>query len=357
MPRARGPGPSRRVKKAVLVTGAAGFIGTHVVVALATQGHHCVCLDNFSNSTPASLDRVRRIVRGDLEILEIDIRDAARLRAGLAGRRIDSVIHLAGLKAVGESVEKPLLYYDNNVTGSLNLLQALEATGASEFVFSSSATVYGVGEEMPLRESAATRPQSPYGRTKLMIEEILADHARAKPGLKVAMLRYFNPVGAHDSGLIGESPSGTPNNVMPFICQVAAGLRPKLRVFGSDYPTNDGTGVRDYIHVMDLADGHVAALDALGRSPAGTVFTANLGTGTGHSVLELVERFERVNGVRVARELAARRPGDVAVCYADPSFARRELGWEARRGLDEMCRDAWRWQRMNPQGYGTAQGT
>jgi UDP-glucose 4-epimerase len=336
--------------KTVLVTGGAGYIGSHVLLALAAKGHRCVCLDNYSNSTPAALDRVRVLGSGDVEALQIDIRDHAGLRAGLVGRHVDSVIHLAGLKAVGESTEKPLLYYANNVVGTVRLLEVLEDCGVGEFVFSSSATVYGLGETLPLKESAATNPQNPYGRTKLMIEQILGDYVRAQASMKVAILRYFNPVGAHESGLIGESPSGVPNNLMPFVCQVAAGVREKLRIFGGDYPTSDGTGVRDYIHVMDVAESHVAALEALDRLPPGTV-TANVGTGHGNSVLELIERFEQVNGVRVPREMAARRPGDVAECYADPSFALQAFGWEARRDLDTMCRDAWRWQQANPRGY------
>jgi UDP-glucose 4-epimerase len=337
----------------VLVTGGAGYIGTHVLVALASRGHNCVCLDNFSNSTPAAIDRVRRIAAASFDVVEADLRDRDALRAAIAGRPIEYVIHLAGLKAVGESVDFPLRYYDNNVAGTVNLMEALSGLPRVNFVFSSSATVYGTAEKMPLAEDAATRPQNPYGRTKLMIEEMLVDHARANAPWRVANLRYFNPVGAHESGLIGEDPRGVPNNLMPYVCQVAAGRRDMLRVFGADYPTSDGTGVRDYIHVMDLAEGHIAALDALERASPGSVVTANLGTGTGYSVLELIDRFERVNGVRVAREIAPRRAGDVATCYADPAFAERAFGWKAQRGLETMCRDAWRWQSTNPDGYRT----
>jgi UDP-glucose 4-epimerase len=339
--------------KTVLVTGGAGYIGTHVLVALSARGHNCLCLDNFSNSTPAAIDRVRRITAASFDVVEADLRDRDALRAAIAGRPIEYVIHLAGLKAVGESVDYPLRYYDNNVAGTVNLMDALSGLPGVNFVFSSSATVYGTAEKMPLAEDAATRPQNPYGRTKLMIEEMLVDHARANASWRVANLRYFNPVGAHESGLIGEDPRGTPNNLMPYLCQVAAGRREMLHVFGGDYPTRDGTGVRDYIHVMDLAEGHIAALDALDRASPGTVVTANLGTGTGYSVLELIDRFERVNGVSVAREIAPRRAGDVATCYADPAFAERAFGWKAQRGLETMCRDAWRWQSTNPDGYRT----
>jgi UDP-glucose 4-epimerase len=339
--------------KTVLVTGGAGYIGTHILVVLAARGFRCVSIDNYCNSSPRSIERVRRITGNDaVEAHEADIRDAKAISRAIADKRIDSVIHLAGLKAVGESVEKPQLYHDNNVNGTKVLLDVLAGSNTRNFVFSSSATVYGMAEKMPITEDAPTDPQSPYGETKLEVERLLAGRAVSDPPWKVINLRYFNPVGAHESGTIGEDPSGIPNNLMPYVCQVAAGRRDKLRVFGSDYPTKDGSGVRDYIHVMDLAEGHVAALDALDRAKAGSVITANLGTGRGRSVLELVGTFERVNGVRVAREFVDRRPGDVATCYADPSLAKRLLGWEARRGLEEMCRDAWNWQRNNPNGYG-----
>ena len=334
-----------------LVTGGAGYIGSHVITALAAAGRRCVSIDNHSNSSPRAAARVRELVP-DAVMLEADIRDTDRVRRIVLEHGVDSVIHMAGLKAVGESVEKPLLYYDNNVRGTLSLLEALAGTPARKFVFSSSATVYGNAERMPVDETAPTGPTNPYGRTKLMVEQILMDAAAADRTWKLVNLRYFNPVGAHESGRIGEDPAGVPNNLMPYVCQVAAGRREKLSVFGSDYPTVDGSGVRDYIHVLDLADGHVAALDALDRAADGTSMTVNLGTGCGYSVLEMVRAFERVNGVAVRYQVVGRRPGDIATCYADPTRARELLGWKAKRGLDEMCRDAWRWQRDNPQGYG-----
>ncbi len=337
--------------KTVLVTGGAGYIGTHILATLGAQGLRGVCVDNYSNSSRKAIERVRNLGGAAIEPNETDIRDREMLRKVIAGKGIDSVIHLAGLKAVGESVEKPMLYYDNNVAGTITLLEVLAEAGIRKFVFSSSATVYGTAATMPIVESAATRPDSPYGQTKLMIEQMLSDLARSDRSWKIANLRYFNPVGAHPSGAIGEDPTGIPNNLMPYICQVATGRRDKLRIFGSDYPTKDGTGVRDYIHVMDLAEGHVAALNALERAEGGMALTANLGTGRGYSVLEMVEEFERVNGVKVPREMVARRAGDVAECYADASLARRTLGWEAKRGLEEMCRDAWNWQKKNPDGY------
>jgi UDP-glucose 4-epimerase len=343
--------PSRNI----LVTGGAGYIGSHVLVGLLAAGHRCLSIDNYSNSSPAALEWVARIAGRSFDAHDVDIRDASRLRELLArSGPIDSVIHLAGLKSVGESVERPLDYYDNNVAGTLRLLEALRDFGVRDFVFSSSATVYGAADRMPLGESAPVAPQNPYGHTKWIVERMLADLAVSDRSWKVASLRYFNPVGAHESGLIGEHPSGVPNNLMPYLCQVAAGRREKLRVFGNDYPTADGTGVRDYIHVMDLAAGHLAALAHLEAAEAGSgmTLTVNLGTGRGYSVLELADTFECVNGVRVPREMAPRRAGDVAVCFADPSLARARLGWEAKRGLDEMCRDAWRWQQMNPDGYG-----
>jgi UDP-glucose 4-epimerase len=335
----------------VLVTGGAGYIGTHILAELAAAGHRCVCVDNYSNSSPLAIERVRALAPGRVDAYEADIRDAAALKKVFARHPIDSVIHMAGLKAVGESVRFPERYHDNNVEGTRTLLEALRDTRARDFVFSSSATVYGMAEKMPIAETAPTSPQNPYGENKLAIERMLSDLARSDPSWRVANLRYFNPAGAHPSGTIGEDPAGIPNNLMPFVCQVAAGKREELQIFGSDYPTADGTGVRDYIHVMDLAAGHVAALPALSRAPQGTVMTVNLGTGHGLSVLELVETFERVNGVRVPRRFVARRPGDIAVCYADASLAKKVLGWEARLDVEEMCRDAWRWQTMNPDGY------
>jgi UDP-glucose 4-epimerase len=336
----------------VLVTGGAGYIGTHVLCSLAASGRRCISVDNYSNSSPKSIQRVLQIAPDSVQAFEVDVRDENRLKNLLRDRDIDCVIHLAGLKAVGESVEFPERYRDNNVGGARSLLRVLADTSVRKFVFSSSATVYGVAERMPLNESSMTSPQSPYGENKLEIERMLVDLATRDSTWKVANLRYFNPVGAHQSGLIGEDPSGTPNNLMPYVSQVAAGRHGQLRIFGNDYPTPDGTGVRDYIHVIDLAEGHVAALHALDRALQGTVLTVNLGTGRGYSVLELVEAFERVNGVKVPRVVVGRRAGDTAICYADASLAKKVLGWEAKRGIEDMCRDAWKWQQMNPQGYG-----
>jgi UDP-glucose 4-epimerase len=282
---------------------------------------------------------------------ELDIRDRSALQRVLSKLSPDSVIHMAGLKAVGESVKQPERYRENNVEGTRALLEALQSTSARNFVFSSSATVYGVPESVPIAENARTVPQSPYGENKLEFERMLADLARRDSSWRIANLRYFNPVGAHESGTIGESPTGTPNNLMPFICQVAAERRDVLNVFGGDYPTPDGTGVRDYIHVLDLAEGHVAALKTLARSAPGTVLTINLGTGRGYSVLEMVRAFQQVNRVPVPYRIVERRAGDIASCYADPALAERLLGWKARRGILEMCSDAWRWQRRNPAGY------
>ena len=336
----------------VLVTGGAGYIGTHILTVLVAAGHDCVVADNFSNSSPMAIERVRALVGADrVHLYGLDIRDRTGMQGLLRKHAIDSVIHMAGLKAVGESVDQPERYHDNNVRGTQVLLEVLQESAARDFVFSSSATVYGTPEKVPLSEDARTGPESPYGENKLEIERVLADLAARDPSWRVCNLRYFNPVGAHESGTIGEDPAGIPNNLMPFICQVAAGRREQLNVFGNDYPTPDGTGVRDYIHVLDLAEGHVAALDALKRAANGTVMTVNLGTGRGYSVLELVNTFERVNGVRVPYRIVGRRPGDIATCYADASLAKRVLGWESRRGIEEMCRDAWRWQKNNPDVY------
>ena len=325
-----------------LVTGGAGFIGSHVAVALAAAGRSIVCLDNFLNSSPAAVDRLRTLVPG-LVFHEVDVGDGAKMRELALRHGADSIVHLAGLKAVGESVAKPLWYYDNNVGGTIRMLEGLADTNVRRFVFSSSATVYGAAERMPIDEEAPTGPQNPYGATKHMIERILRDLGVADASWRVALLRYFNPVGAHESAAIGEEPSGIPNNLMPFVCQVASGRREELAIFGNDWPTKDGTGVRDYIHVMDLAEGHVAALRYL-EGAGEREITVNLGTGRGNSVLELIEAFERVNGVEVKRRFAPRRPGDIATCYADPSRAERLLGWKARRGLDDMVRDHWRWE-------------
>jgi len=332
----------------ILVTGGIGYIGSHTVVELLARGESVLILDNLCNSNVRALDRIEQIAGCRPAFVEADIRDRAALDAVFAAHDISAVVHFAGLKAVGESVALPLHYYDNNVAGTLNLLQAMSAAGVRRLVFSSSATVYGDPHAVPIREDFPLRASNPYGRTKLMIEEMLRDLLVADPQWRVAILRYFNPVGAHPSGLIGESPNGIPNNLMPFVAQVAVGQRPELSVFGNDYPTPDGTGVRDYIHVVDLALGHLAALDALSRQTG--ELTVNLGTGQGYSVLEMVRAFEKASGRTVPYRLVDRRPGDVASCYADPAQAAKMLGWRASRGIDEMCVDAWRWQAGNPQG-------
>lgn len=335
----------------ILVTGGLGYIGSHTCVVLAAAGHELLIVDNLSNAKLQVLERIRELAPGRrMDFERLDLRERAALAQIFARRRIDAVVHFAGLKAVGESVEKPLLYYENNVGGTLSLLHAMLAHDVRKIVFSSSATVYGDPERLPLGESHRLQPASPYGRTKLMIEEILADQARAEPQFLHATLRYFNPIGAHPSGRIGEDPRGVPNNLFPYIARVAVRRLDKLRVWGNDYPTPDGTGVRDYIHVMDLARGHLAALDYLDKR--GRSITVNLGTGRGYSVLEAVQAFERASQRTVPIEMAARRPGDVAQCYADASLAARELGWRAELDLAAMCRDAWRWQSANPEGFG-----
>ena len=333
-----------------LVTGGAGYIGSHTCVELLQAGHEAVIFDNLCNSHRAVLGRIARIVGKAPEFTEADVRDLDALRKVFAGHRFDAVIHFAGLKAVGESVEKPIEYYDNNVQGALTLCRAMAEAGVGMLVFSSSATVYGSASSVPIREDAPLGPTNPYGHSKLMVERILGDLATSEPAAwRIALLRYFNPAGAHASGLIGEDPQGIPNNLMPNIAQVAVGFRNTLRVFGSDYPTRDGTGVRDYIHVVDLARGHLAALETMQRERRG--FTVNLGTGRGISVLEAVRAFERASGRPIPIERVARRAGDVAECYADPALAQKVLGWKAAQSLEDMCRDAWRWQSMNPQGY------
>jgi UDP-glucose 4-epimerase len=334
----------------VLVTGGLGYIGSHTCLALAAAGYRPVIVDNLSNSKASVLDRICELSRNaDLAFERADVRDGEAMRAILSSERIDAVLHFAGLKAVGESVEQPLVYHDNNVTGSIALLSAMKSAGVRQIVFSSSATVYGEPERLPLREDHPLRPVNPYARSKFIVEQILADQAAADPAFRYAALRYFNPIGAHPSGRIGEDPSGTPNNLLPYVAQVAVGRRPNLRVWGNDYPTADGTGVRDYLHVMDLAEGHVAALRFLEERPA--CLAVNLGTGVGFSVLEVVQAFERASGKRIAVEFHQRRPGDIATCFADASRAAETLGWRAKRTLDEMCRDAWRWQSQNPHGY------
>jgi UDP-glucose 4-epimerase len=326
----------------ILVTGGTGYIGSHSCVVLMQAGHDVLILDNLCNSRADVLERLTTICGRRPEFVEGDVRDVEVLDGLFANHRISAVMHFAGLKAVGESVEKPLEYYDNNVHGTLQLLAAMRRAQVNTFVFSSSATVYGDPAELPIREDFPRSATNPYGRSKLIVEDILADLQAAETDWRIARLRYFNPVGAHESGLIGEDPSGIPNNLMPFIAQVAAGKRASLNVWGNDYPTPDGTGVRDYIHVADLAEGHVAALDYLER--VGGMLTVNLGTGQGYSVLEMIKAFERASSRAVPYNVAARRPGDIASCWADPGLAARLIGWKARRGVDQMCADAWKWQ-------------
>lgn len=334
----------------VLVTGGAGYIGSHTCVELLEAGHDVVVLDNYSNSKPVALDRVEEIAGRSLRArYDADIRDRQKLQDIFAAHPVDAVIHFAGLKAVGESVSKPMAYYDNNVSGTVVLAEVMAEHGVKRIVFSSSATVYGDPATVPIREDFPTGPTNPYGRTKWMLEYILADIAAADPVWHVALLRYFNPVGAHASGRIGEDPNGIPNNLMPYVTQVAIGRLPQLQVFGDDYPTHDGTGVRDYIHVVDLAQGHVRAVEKLmtGRG----VLTVNLGTGQGYSVLDVVKAFEKASGRPVPYKIAPRRPGDIATCFADPARAEALLGWRARFGIEQMCNDAWRWQSQNPEGF------
>lgn len=334
----------------VLVTGGAGYIGSHTCVELLAAGHDLVVIDNLCNSKEEALRRVREISARRLDFIRADLRDRTLLAQTFRDHRIDAVVHFAGLKAVGESTEMPLEYYENNVGGTLVLCQTMAAAGVKRLVFSSSATVYGDPASVPIAEHFPLSATNPYGRSKLFIEEILRDLHASDPTWDIALLRYFNPVGAHPSGRIGEDPSGIPNNLMPYVAQVAIGKLPRLRVFGDDYPTPDGTGVRDYIHVVDLARGHLKALERLATGPG--VVTYNLGTGRGYSVLEMIRAFERVSGRPVPYEIVARRPGDIATCYADPSLARTELVWSALHDIDAMVRDAWRWQSQNPNGYG-----
>ncbi|MCF7997169.1 MAG: UDP-glucose 4-epimerase GalE [Chromatiaceae bacterium] len=333
----------------VLVTGGAGYIGSHTCVELLAAGHELVVVDNLCNSKAESLRRVRAISGRPLDFVQADLRDEAALDALFSAHAFDAVIHFAGLKAVGESSEIPLEYYDNNLGGTFSLCRAMREAGVKRLVFSSSATVYGDPATVPIREDFPLSATNPYGRTKLFIEEILRDLHRADPSWDIALLRYFNPVGAHASGTIGEDPNGIPNNLMPFVAQVAVGKREALQVFGDDYPTPDGTGVRDYIHVVDLALGHLAALERLRDAPG--LLTCNLGTGQGYSVLEMVRAFEAASGRPVPYQIVGRRPGDIAACYADPAQALAMLGWQAERGLEQMVSDAWRWQRQNPDGY------
>ena len=334
----------------VLLAGGAGYIGSHTCVELIEAGHSVIIADNFANSCPEAVRRVEEITGVTIPLYEADVCDRAAVEKIFSENKIDAVIHFAGLKAVGESVEKPLLYYRNNIDSTLTLLETMEKFGVNNFIFSSSATVYGTPKVVPLVETMPTgSPTNPYGWTKLMMEQILSDTAKARPEMAIVILRYFNPIGAHESGRIGEDPNGIPNNLMPFITQVAAGRLPQLGVFGDDYPTHDGTGVRDYIHVVDLAKGHVSAIDYAGEHKG--VEIVNLGTGTGYSVLDIVKAFERVNNIRIPYVIKPRRAGDVAECYADAGKAARVLGWKAEKNLDDMCFDSWNWQSHNVNGY------
>ncbi|MER1966896.1 UDP-glucose 4-epimerase GalE [Castellaniella sp. GW247-6E4] len=338
---------------ALLITGGAGYIGSHTVVELLEAGQEVIVLDNLANSSRASLQRVAQITGREPQLIEGDVRDARLLDRLFAEHPVEAVVHFAGLKAVGESVRHPLDYYDNNVGGSLALCQAMARAGVRRLAFSSSATVYGAPADMPIPETCPIGiPTNPYGQSKRMVEDMLNDLVASDPRWSIALLRYFNPVGAHPSGLIGEDPDGIPNNLLPYITQVAVGRLERLAVFGDDYPTIDGTGVRDYIHVVDLARGHLAALGFLSTHPG--IHAWNLGTGTGYSVLQIIEAFERASGRPVPYTIAPRRPGDVAQCWSDPAKAMRELGWRATLGLDRMMEDAWRWQSGNPAGYAEA---
>jgi UDP-glucose 4-epimerase len=333
------------VTETILVTGGLGYIGSHTVVELMTSGHEVVIVDNLANSKISVLDRIARITGRRPEFVRLDVRDRTAMRELFAAQEFSAVIHFAGLKAVGESVSMPVAYYDNNVSGSLVLFETMAGAGVKRLVFSSSATVYGDPHEVPIREDFPLSATNPYGRSKLIVEDMLRDLAKSDPEWRVALLRYFNPVGAHASGSIGEDPNGIPNNLLPYVAQVALGQLPQLAVFGGDYPTPDGTGVRDYIHVVDLALGHLAALSVLASPPAKTqVLTVNLGTGRGYSVLEMIGAFARASGRPIPYRIVDRRPGDIAQCYADPGLARSLLGWRACRSVEQMCADAWRWQ-------------
>lgn len=333
----------------VLVTGGAGYIGSHTVLQLLEADYNVIVFDNLSNSSEESLKRVKKLTGKDLKFVKGDILDKDALREVFKNDNIDSVIHFAALKAVGESVEKPLMYYHNNITGTLCLCEVMKEYEVKNIVFSSSATVYGDPEIIPITEAASLSATNPYGRTKLMMEDILRDLFIADNSFNIAILRYFNPIGAHESGEIGEDPNGIPNNLIPYISQVAVGKRDYLTVFGDDYDTHDGTGVRDYIHVVDLAAGHLKALKKLEDKPG--VVTYNLGTGIGYSVLDIVKAFEKNTGMKVPYKIGPRRAGDIATCYADPSFVFKELGWKAERGIEDMCKDTWKWQKNNPNGY------
>ena len=333
----------------ILVTGGAGYIGSHTCVELLGAGHDVVVVDNLSNSSPRALERIHQISGREVIFRELDLNDRLGLDAVFAEFEFDAVIHFAGLKAVGESVDAPLHYYRNNFCGTVNLLEAMKAQDVRQIVFSSSATVYGDPETVPIPEDAKRSATNPYGRSKLMIEEMLQDLYRSDPSWQIVLLRYFNPVGAHESGLIGEDPTGIPNNLMPYIAQVAVGKLDRLRIFGGDWETKDGTGVRDYIHVVDLARGHLLALPGVDSEPGLQVY--NLGTGTGSSVQEVRRAFERASGREIPFQMMERRAGDIAECFADVRRAEASLGWRATRNLDDMCRDAWHWQHRNPNGY------
>lgn len=333
----------------ILLTGGAGFIGSHTCIELIKAGHEAVIADDLSNSKPAVLERLKELTGKDIPFYNIDVADKEKVDRMFAKESFDAVIHFAGFKAVGESVAKPLMYYRNNLDTTLTLLETMAKYNVSNFVFSSSATVYGVPERVPLVEGMKTGCTNPYGWTKLMIEQILTDAAAADKDLSVVLLRYFNPIGAHPSGRIGEDPTGIPNNLLPYITQVAIGKLPQLGVFGNDYPTHDGTGVRDYIHVVDLAKGHVKAIEYAGKNKGTEIF--NLGTGIGYSVLDIVKAFEKANNIKIPYVIKPRRDGDIAECYADPTKARDVLGWQAEETLENMCKDSWRWQSNNPKGY------
>ncbi len=334
----------------ILLTGGAGYIGSHTIIELDKAGHSVVVVDNLVNSNPESLRRVGQIIGKTIPFYEVDVRDHAALSKVFDENKFDAVIHFAGLKAVGESVAKPLEYYHNNMTGTFILLDVMRQHGCKNIIFSSSATVYGDPAIIPITEECPKgHCTNPYGQTKSMLEEVLMDVQKADPEWNVVLLRYFNPIGAHQSGLIGENPNGIPNNLMPYITQTAVGLRKELGVFGNDYDTPDGTGVRDYIHVCDLASGHVAALQAIQKQQGLAIY--NLGTGHGYSVLGVVNAFMKVNGVTVPYVIKPRRPGDIATCYCNPAKAKAELGWQARYGIEDMCRDSWHWQKLNPNGY------
>ena len=334
----------------ILLTGGAGYIGSHTIIELDKAGHSVVVVDNLVNSNPESLRRVSKIIGKEIPFYEVDVRDKENLSKVFDENKVDAVIHFAGLKAVGESVSKPLEYYHNNMTGTFILLDVMRQHGCKNIIFSSSATVYGDPAIIPITEDCPKgHCTNPYGQTKSMLEEVLMDVQKADPEWNVVLLRYFNPIGAHQSGTIGENPNGIPNNLMPYITQTAVGIRKELGVFGNDYDTPDGTGVRDYIHVCDLASGHVAALKAIDKKCGLAIY--NLGTGHGYSVLDVVKAFEKINGVKVPYSIKPRRPGDIATCYCNPAKAEAELGWKAQYGIEEMCRDSWNWQKNNPNGY------